>query len=265
MSKAISLHLGLNALDPDQYEGWDGQLVACEADAKDMESICKKKKFAKSTVLLTRNADSLSVKLSISDAAFSLIAGDLFVLTYSGHGGQVPDRNGDDSDSKDETWCLYDREVIDDELYAMLAKFSSGVRILVLSDSCHSGTVTRVMPKRKGRFRLMPPDVAERVYRAHKKQYDKIQADTKAAAKVTVKASVILISGCQDNQLSDDGDRNGLFTEKLRKVWDNGKFKAGHRQFRNEIAAKMPEWQSPNYYTVGKRLTSFEKSVPFTK
>jgi hypothetical protein len=26
-------------------------------------------------------------------------------------------------------------------------------------------------------------------------------------------ASVLLISGCQDNQLSGDGDVNGLFTE----------------------------------------------------
>ena len=76
-------------------------------------------------------------------AAKTLQGGDLFFLTYSGHGGQVPDVNGDEADKKDETWCLYDGQLIDDELYFELSKFAAGVRILVLSDSCHSGTVTR--------------------------------------------------------------------------------------------------------------------------
>ena len=34
--------------------------------------------------------------------------------------------------------------------------------------------------------------------------------------------SVILISGCQDNQTSMDGDHNGAFTEQLLKVWNHG-------------------------------------------
>jgi hypothetical protein len=38
---------------------------------------------------------------------------------------------------------LYDRQLIDNELYALWARFRPGVRICVISDSCHSGTVTR--------------------------------------------------------------------------------------------------------------------------
>ena len=41
------------------------------------------------------------------------------------------------------------------------------MRILVLSDSCHSGTVTRAVPPPPPpgmRRKLMPADVAERVY-----------------------------------------------------------------------------------------------------
>jgi hypothetical protein len=81
---------------------------------------------------------------------------------------------------------------------------------------------------------------------------------------VAVKASVILISGCQDNQLSEDGEKNGLFTQHVLRVWNSGKFKGGYRQFRNEIAAKMPAWQSPNYYTAGKPMPTFEKQTPFS-
>jgi hypothetical protein len=72
-------------------------------------------------------------------------ADDIFLLTYSGHGGQVPDTNGDEPDRKDETWVLYDGELVDDELHELYTQFKSGTRVVVLSDSCHSGTVTRAM------------------------------------------------------------------------------------------------------------------------
>lgn len=34
MSKGYSLNIGLNAVDPNHYAGWDGELNACEADAE---------------------------------------------------------------------------------------------------------------------------------------------------------------------------------------------------------------------------------------
>jgi metacaspase-1 len=96
LAKAISLHIGLNLVDPDEYEGWDGRLAACEFDAKDMLAIAKRKKFTTSTMLLTKQATSAAVTSAVKSAASQLAAGGLFLLTYSGHGGQVPDRNGDD-------------------------------------------------------------------------------------------------------------------------------------------------------------------------
>ena len=51
--------------------------------------------------------------------------------------------NGDEKDDYDETWCLKDKQVIDDELFNIYAKFKKGVNILILSDSCHSGSVSR--------------------------------------------------------------------------------------------------------------------------
>jgi hypothetical protein len=75
---------------------------------------------------------------------------------------------------------------------------------------------------------------------------------------------VLLISGCQDNQYSLDGSRNGLFTETLKKVWSNGKFKYGYRRFRDTIVSKMPPTQTPNYYVVGAANATFESQKPFT-
>lgn len=272
MSKGISIHIGLNRVDPAQYEGWDGQLAACEFDAKDMLGIAKARGFTPH-LFLTSSATANGVTNVLTQAAAELASGDMLLLTYSGHGGQVPDTNHDEADRQDETWVLHDRELIDDELYALWGRFKSGVRILVFSDSCHSGTVSREMPvflranageDPPKRPRLMPPDVALRTYKRHKKLYDGIQAALPGSEKTRLKATVLLISGCQDNQTSSDGDRNGLFTEKLRKVWAGGRFKGGYRNFRDKISALMPRDQTPNYYFVGATNTAFEQQTPFT-
>ncbi len=141
-TKGISLHIGLNRVDPAHYQGWDGKLNGCENDAKSMEAIARQQGFA-SQLILTHKATVKRVKQALSDAAAELESGDLLLLTYSGHGGQIPDLNNDEDDNLDETWVLYDREFIDDELYALFASFKTGVRIFVLSDSCNSGTVTK--------------------------------------------------------------------------------------------------------------------------
>ena len=288
-AKAMSLHIGLNGVSAAAYSGWDGPLAACEFDAHDMAAIAKSKGM-RSTVLLTKKATRAHALAAMRSAARSLKAGDLFFMTYSGHGGQVPDTNGDEADGQDETWCLYDGQLIDDELYFELSKFAAGVRILVLSDSCHSGTVTRAPPPPPLpglRPKAMPPAVAARVYRDHAAFYDKLQADVAkaagnkpsvdpdaalaqvgAAAHATAlvgafKPAVVLISGCQDNQTSMDGDHNGAFTEQLLKAWNNGGFKGGYASFHTRIRAAMPATQSPNLYTLGK-AGKFLAQAPFT-
>jgi metacaspase-1 len=55
-----------------------------------------------------------------------------------------------------------------------------------------------------------------------------------------VKASVILISRCQENQLPADGESNGLFTSQLLHTWNDGLFKGNYKEFRNKIVETMP-------------------------
>ncbi|MBL8306654.1 MAG: caspase family protein [Rubrivivax sp.] len=291
--KAMSLHLGLNSVDPQAYEGWDGPLAACEFDAKDMAAIARSKGM-KPTVLLTKKATRAALLAGLRAGAKALKRGDLFFLSFSGHGGQVPDTNRDEPDRKDETWCLWDGQLIDDELYYELSRFAAGVRILVLSDSCHSGSVTRDRnpppPPPGQRSKLLPPAVGLRVYGAHQAFYDKLQADVAKAAglkavvdpdaalaNVTVtgaaaqavnlvgefKPAVILISGCQDNQTSMDGDHNGAFTEQLLQAWNNGKFKGSYASFHAKIRAGLPPTQSPNLFVLGP-AAGFLKQTPFS-
>ena len=289
---ALSLHIGLNAVNAAAYEGWAGPLAACEFDANDMAALAKSKGM-KPTVLLTKMATRAAVLSALRSAAKSLKAGSLFFLSYSGHGGQVPDTNHDEPDKKDETWCLYDGQLIDDELYLELSRFAAGVRVLMLSDSCHSGSVARDRlpppPPPGQRAKLMPDTVGRLVYAAHQAFYDGLQADVaKSAAKAAAdpdaalaqvaltgpaaqatalvgafKPAVLLISGCQDNQTSMDGEHNGAFTEQLLRVWDHGMFKGSYGAFHARIRGAMPASQSPNLFTLGP-ATDFVAQTPFT-
>ena len=113
MAKAISLHIGLNSVDPQQYEGWSGPLNACEADANDMIDLAESQGFT-AAKLLTKKATRKAVLDGVADAAKNLKSGDFFFLTYSGHGGQAPDLNGDEPDGKDECIVPFDHDAAGD-------------------------------------------------------------------------------------------------------------------------------------------------------
>jgi hypothetical protein len=224
-----------------------------------MAALASSQHFVAST-LLTQRATVSNVSGAIKDAAAKLKEGDIFFLTYSGHGGQVPDANADEPDGKDETWCLYDRMLIDDELAVLWAEFRAGVRILVLSDSCHSGTVTKSLEV----FREIPSDILRRCSRSHKNAYDNISmANKRAPNRAPITATVRLISGCQDNQLSADGDANGLFTATLLAVWNSGRFIGNYRQFAKAIVKRMPAQQTPNHIIIGPPNAIFDAQHPF--
>lgn len=278
MGKGLSVHIGVNEVDPEHYAGWSGPLNACEADAHDLSELAVDRGFA-STVLLTTEATREAVIAAIEAATQELESGDTFFLSYSGHGGQVPDSSRDEPDGFDETWCLYDGQLLDDELAALWLRFAAGVRVLVLSDSCHSGTATRA-PQLVSRdamtggamaddlgvagaaFRFMPRRAAIRTYRRNRAFYQHLQTERGDTADPT--ATVRLLSGCQDNQLSLDGNENGLFTATLLIIWDDGFFQGDYRQFHQAILEQMPPTQSPNHYVIGPPNPEFDAEQPFT-
>jgi hypothetical protein len=90
--KGIAVCVGLNAVDPAHYAGWPGTLFGCENDARDIAAIATQTGFA-AKKLLTAQATRDAVLGAIRAAAGQLAAGDIFMLSYSGHGDQVPDAN----------------------------------------------------------------------------------------------------------------------------------------------------------------------------
>jgi metacaspase-1 len=138
----LSLHVGLNRVDDNAYGFPVPPLAGCINDASDMRNIASGMGF-RHRILMDNQATSSAIISSIEEAAQKLYSGDILMITYAGHGSQVPDPS--EPDGRSETWVLWDRQLIDNELYALWGKFRAGVRVLVVSDSCHSGTVTRFL------------------------------------------------------------------------------------------------------------------------
>ena len=159
--------------------------MACEFDAEDMAALATTQGI-KPTVLLTRKATRANVLKAVRAAAKTLASWRSLLRELLGPWRPDPDSSGDEPDAKDETWCLYDSELIDDEVFNEMAGFREGVRVLVLSDSCHSGSVVRArVPETVagiGRSKMMPPSVAMRTYTQNQKFYDRLQANVKKAA-----------------------------------------------------------------------------------
>ena len=92
--------------------------------------------------LLTRDATRANVLAELSKAADTLTSGDIFMLSVFRPGGQLPDLNRDEIDAQDETWCLFDGEMVDDEVNEAYAKFEKGFESWYRT-ARHSGTVTK--------------------------------------------------------------------------------------------------------------------------
>ena len=278
----LSLHAGLNTIDPAHY-GDDGALAACEFDAEDMTAIARNAGFEVMQTLTSPKATRKAVIEGIADAAKRLRAGDIFLFTYAGHGSQLPDMNRDEEDGVDETFCLYDGMFVDDELYDLWCSFADDVRVLVIADSCHSGTSIRKAPEAAALAaaatlvplptpRFLPPTVAGRTFRRNRDFYERIltkpaKLDERLLVRELarpLRCTVQLISGCQDNQVSRDGIANGRFTEELLKVWGEGRFTGDYKTFHRRIVAGMPPVQTPNHWVIGRPNAAFVAQKPFS-
>ncbi|QGU03426.1 caspase family protein [Corynebacterium comes] len=265
MVSAQALHIGLNRVDPAAYAGWEGRLQACENDAAALHSQTSGRGY-NAQILLSEDATSGRVFGILSEAARTLVAGDIFVLTYAGHGGRFADLSDDETDSMDETWLLYNREILDDEIHQALAAFASGVRVVVLSDSCHSGTVIRRMleEQRWHTPRAAPSWVQTQVLELDRQLYDAVRRRTPRPEELPVSASILLISGSQDDQFSMEGDQHGAFTEAVLATLNDGNFNGDYRALHAATVAGLPPDQVPNFFQDGRPWPEFAAQKPFT-
>lgn len=200
-----------------------------EADACTLADLAEAQRFESCTLLLGAAATRSRVRASLHQAARACLPGDLFMLTFSGHGGRRAGI-GASPEALRGTWVLFDASLDDAEMRAALAEFAPGVRVLVISDSCHGGVPSEECG-------APPPEVA---------------------------ASVLVLAACGPESAADGPGLPGHFTTALVRTWSESREISDYGAFCDRLAARMPEYQRPNLHFVGARDPRFESQRPFT-
>ncbi len=257
MSKGISIHIGVDKLLPGIYNTED-PLNAPSLDAKAMASIAEHEGYEQIHLLINQQA-TISGFMETFDKCIPLLdEGDTFFITFSGHGGQIDDKDGDEADGKDEIWCFYDRPLIDDELRGKWQCFKKGVRIIVVSSSCHSRSTLKVYDNSCFSGSVFVSSNGQKtVIQNGKSILEEYLRDP------LVKASIIHISACEDYQQAEDGEKYTMFTRLLLKHWDDGEFKGSYEDLVKKIQLESGYTQKAGIATLGNNDFTFLNSTPF--
>jgi hypothetical protein len=244
------------------YPKTGNDLAGCVNDVVDWSAVLKARGFTVAT-LLDKAATGKAIRAGITATIAKAKAGDQVVIEYSGHGSFVPDKNGDEPDGYDECLCPYDiftnGPLIDDELSKLFAARADGVRLVFISDSCHSGTVARFSPIESAalgnskvaqitKTRFLPPSTFLTQSQIKTMGIRKVRSSTAPGS-----FYALLLSGCQDAETSADawfsGRPNGAFTYSALKALATLKATATYQDWYNAIRKRLPSAayvQTPN-------------------
>lgn len=212
--KKLALVVGIN------YTGTNNQLNGCLNDAKNMKELLSKLGFDVFT-LFEEEAHAENIRRYLYNARNIIKDGDVFAFTYSGHGSQIPDEDGDELDFLDEVLVPWDfdwtaEHMITDDWFrdCYFNKWPDNANFTGIFDCCHSKTGLKDLHYKSNPKRIVNPVVPF--------------SPKGVNAAVTVpdnNKKIFLLSGCQSDQTSADayinGSYCGAFTNSLLKVWDS--------------------------------------------
>jgi hypothetical protein len=186
------------------YPGSQNDLNGCLNDQTDLINRLNKdfpgfdiRKFSNSQVTTETFISELDGCIAV------LRPGDLLVVEYSGHGTQVNDTHGDETDGYDEAIYTYNGPVVDDRIRQSLSKILAGMVVLIF-DSCFSRTIDKDICNHKIRFMRMPGTIVKH----HKVK--KMTGEEKG---------YIVFSGCEEWQTSADALIGGRYNGALHYYW----------------------------------------------
>ena len=255
-----ALCIGIN-----NYPGTDMDLSGCVNDAADWSGVLAARGFAVQT-LIDAQATKVAMVAAIRALVTGAAAGDSLVITFSGHGTYAPDENGDEPDGLDEALCPHDIKqgnvLIDDEIHQLFAARAAGVRLLLISDSCHSGTVIRAAkpdPDAIGaRPRFLPMGAwltESKLPRAANGKPATLVALASTlspwAGAISQAGGDLLLSGCAEgpNNFSYDatiaGRPNGAFTYYALKALKKMSATSTYADWHSEIRKSLPSASYP--------------------
>jgi hypothetical protein len=237
-----SLHIGIN-----NYPGSANDLRGCVNDANGWEELLRDQYGFKTKKLLDNQATYRAVVRELVKMVEKAKPNSHTVITFSGHGTNVRDVSGDEQDKRDEALCLYDRLLIDDQLRDILGKLPKGAHLTFISDSCHSGTVTRsflntLYDENAPKPRYLPPEDDEEAFEISAKSV------TKKILTPQEDMNEVLITGCNPAQYSYDAYLNNKFQgamscHALKIIKDNTDLT--YEEFYALLRSKLPSRNFP--------------------
>lgn len=139
-----ALVVNLTHVDVSAYGGWTGDCIGTDADAAAVKGALDALGIPY-LALSDAEATRAGVEAAARAVGAKIAPGGLLMLYFSGHGGQRP-AFGAELDELDETICLYDGQLLDDTVWALLREVPNDVRVWLVTDCCNSGTNYRGAP-----------------------------------------------------------------------------------------------------------------------
>jgi hypothetical protein len=255
-------------------------LRGCVNDVRNMRQVLLKYfgfKAANVRVLTDFKATKQAMQKAIATLIASGRKGDVLLLHYSGHGSNVPDRNGDEADRRDEILCPTDLDwkdpLTDDWLRRTFNKLRTGVRLTVVMDCCHSGTNTRAVPMPGepviDRYLPSPWDIMaqESGRRLRGTVRGTLRRSRRAARKrsdlVAARIAEVLITGCRDTQTSADayigGSYGGALTYALVAAIREAKGRLSYRELHARTLKYLKKEDFTQVPQLEARKTAFDR------
>lgn len=253
--RGLHVSIGINRVKATHYAGWPGALRYAESDADAIDELLCARSFTCVARPRGPQATRSAVRQAIGELTRTATAGDLACIYYAGHGSQVPDHNRDELHGEDQTWCLHDDQLIDDEIHVLLGGFVAGVRVLVISDSCMSGTVTKGLTGE--RSRAAPRDIAEAVYAQNRSVYGSRQATS------FLRTRVELLAASDMQQLAFESNGHGCFTRALLDACADAGALTYEQLFASIRQRMRNTEQDPQRYPLGPEASWFDEDTAF--
>jgi hypothetical protein len=230
------------------------ELKGCVNDAKGWATLLNEHyDFARSDIELITDsrASKARVRRGLDDLLAGARRGDVLVFSNSSHGTYRADENGDES-VYDEALCPYDCEdelLVDDELRELFADIPWGVRLTMISDSCHSGSATRdpedpFAPDRRRRRFCDPRSIGRRdlpdIRRTARPRAAELHPEREMRE--------LLLSGCRSDQYSYDAKFGRTFHGAMsifaQRLIAQAGYRITYRQLHRQL---VPALREANY------------------
>ncbi len=231
MGKALALLVGIKD---------EGSCMGAELDADNLRRILSPLGY-RIQMIKSSQAISDNILDFMKNAASVLESGDIFVFYFSGHGGRQLNADYELS-GKDETLYAFDRNIAGHELDDIWLKMKSGVRIVMIGDTCNFGMDYAHL---RSTFRPRP--------------FLPMSEDAASA----MKAAMIHIGGCRNTIPAVGYESGGPFTAALCNAWHNGRFNGNYSDFHEKICERITSAHTPQYNEFGPLSEEFKNQRPF--